>query len=59
MGEILKANPGLDPARLLIGQKILIPGVKADGDTAPAPDGSTPAPNTESPLDAPAGPLPP
>jgi tetratricopeptide (TPR) repeat protein len=59
VGEILKANPGLDPARLLIGQKILIPGVKADGDTAPAPDGSTPAPNTESPLDAPAGPLPP
>jgi hypothetical protein len=23
--EILKANPGLDPARLMIGQKIFIP----------------------------------
>jgi LysM repeat protein len=58
VGEILKANPGLDAARLLIGQKILIPGSNGNESPAPAPDGSTPVPNTESAPDAPAGPPP-
>jgi LysM repeat protein len=58
VGEILKANPGLDAARLLVGQKIMIPEDKADGITAPLPDGSVPAPNNESAPDAPAGPAP-
>jgi hypothetical protein len=55
---ILKANPGLDPARLRIGQRILIPGGKANGSTAPEPDGSTPTPDMENPPDAPASPAP-
>jgi tetratricopeptide (TPR) repeat protein len=58
VGEILKANPGFDAARLLVGQKILIPEGNANGSTAPAPDGSTPAPGNESVPDAPAGPAP-
>ena len=58
IGEILKANPGLDAARLLIGQKILIPGAKGSESTAPAPDGSTPAPTNEGAPDAPASPAP-
>jgi LysM repeat protein len=49
---ILEANPGLNASRLLVGQKILIPGGKPTGDTAPAPDGSTPAPGKESAPDA-------
>jgi LysM repeat protein len=57
--EILRANPGLDAARLLIGQKIQIPGSMNNGGTAPAPDGSPPAPDMESPPESPAGPLPP
>jgi hypothetical protein len=56
--EILKANPGLDPARLLIGQKILLPGTADNGGTAPAPDGSALAPGKESPPDVPANPAP-
>ena len=55
VGEILKANPGLDAARLLVGQKILIPEGNANGSTAPPPDGSTPAPGNENAPDAPAG----
>jgi LysM repeat protein len=55
---ILRANPGLDAARLLVGQKIIIPEDKADGTTAPIPDGSIPAPNNEKPPDAPANPAP-
>jgi LysM repeat protein len=55
---ILKANPGLDAARLRVGQKIIIPEDKVDGTTAPMPDGSIPAPNNESPPDAPANPAP-
>ncbi len=51
---ILKANPGLDAARLLVGQKILIPEGNANRSTAPSPDGSTPAPGNESAPDAPA-----
>jgi LysM repeat protein len=58
IGEILKANPGLDAARLLIGQKLLIPGAKANRSAVPAPDGSTPAPNNENGPDAPASPAP-
>jgi LysM repeat protein len=57
--EIMKANPGLDPTRLLVGQRIMIPGGEADGNNAPAPDGSTPAPGAESAPDAPGVPLPP
>jgi hypothetical protein len=52
---ILKANPGLDAARLLVGQKILIPEGNANGSTAAPPDGSTPAPGNENAPDAPAG----
>jgi tetratricopeptide (TPR) repeat protein len=55
---ILKANPGLDAARLRVGQKIIIPEDKADGIRAPLPDGSTPAPSNESAPDAPASPAP-
>ena len=58
VGEILKANPGLDASRLLVGQKILIPEDKASGSAVPASDGSTPAPGNESVPDAPAGPPP-
>ena len=57
--EILRANPGLDATRLLVGMRIMIPGVKVEGNTAPSPDGSTPAPDMENPPEAPAGPLPP
>lgn len=35
--QILAANPGLDPARLLAGQRILIP--TSASEAAPAPDG--------------------
>jgi LysM repeat protein len=59
MEELLKANPGLDPAQLLIGQKIMIPGSTDDGSTTPAPDGSTPAPAMQSPSGASSGPAPP
>jgi phage tail protein X len=55
---ILKANPGLDAARLRVGQKIIIPDDKAEGSTAPIPDGSIPAPNNEGTPDAPASPAP-
>jgi tetratricopeptide (TPR) repeat protein len=55
---ILKANPGLDAARLRVGQKIIIPEHKADGTPAPLPDGSTPAPSNASAPDAPANPAP-
>jgi tetratricopeptide (TPR) repeat protein len=48
VGEILEANPGLDASRLLIGQKIMIPGDKANGSTRPAPEGSTSLPANES-----------
>ena len=48
VGEILEANPGLDASRLLIGQKIMIPGDKANGSTMPAPEGSTSLPANES-----------
>ena len=55
---ILKANPGLDGSRLLIGQKILIPGEKDNESTTPTPDGSTPAPGNEGAPDTPATPAP-
>jgi tetratricopeptide (TPR) repeat protein/LysM repeat protein len=58
VGEILKANPGLDAGRVQVGQKIKIPGGVANGSTSPAPDGSTPAPGKQSVPDAPAGPPP-
>ncbi|MCX6925627.1 MAG: LysM peptidoglycan-binding domain-containing protein, partial [Verrucomicrobia bacterium] len=56
--DILAANPGLDAGRLKVGQKILIPGAKANGDPAPAPDSPTPAPGNGSVPEAPAGPAP-
>jgi LysM repeat protein len=58
VGEILKANPGLNPTKLRVGARIMIPGAEADSNTAPAPDGSTPAPGNESAPDAPAAPAP-
>ncbi|MGO8929126.1 MAG: LysM peptidoglycan-binding domain-containing protein [Limisphaerales bacterium] len=58
VGEILKVNPGLDAARLLIGQKILIPGGEADRSPAPAPTEPTPMPNQEGTPESPPNPAP-
>ena len=55
---ILKANPGLKATLPKVGQVILIPVGKADGNAAPAPEGSTPEPANESAPDTPANPAP-
>jgi hypothetical protein len=58
VGVILKANPGLDAARLLIGQKILISGGEADSSPAPATQEPSPETNDKGAPEAPPDPPP-
>jgi len=54
--ELLDANPGLDPKKLQIGQKLNVPGVAAAPAAAAAPAGGIPAP--AAPVPAPTVPPP-